>query len=244
MPARHATMPHMMKQLIFDPDDVDAGAARRLGVAADRVHVAAPGGAGQHQVQHDDGAEHDRDGDRHALQRPDGAGERAVLVQDVRADAPARRRATTALMAIAADRLAGQAGLDAVRRGCRWRLSPGSRSPRAPTAPSPSRRTRFLLTSAMISELSIGIVPPSLAICRTTPCQARKKARVATKAGIPTFATRKPVRVPIAAPITKPVGIAIQAEMPCWSSSRPSSRRRRRPCSRPTGRSRRAAART
>ena len=66
----------------------------------------------------------------------------------------------------------------------------------------------------MITSLSTGMVPPSRAIWRTTPCQARKKARVATNAGIPTLATRNPVSVPIAAPMMNAVGIAIQALMP------------------------------
>ena len=54
-----------------DPEDVDAGAPSRLGVAADGVDVAAPCGPGQQRGEHHQEDHQHHDDDRDTLERGD-----------------------------------------------------------------------------------------------------------------------------------------------------------------------------
>ena len=73
-----------------DPLDVDAGPARRLAVAADRVDVAAEARAVEQERRHDHQHEHDRDDPGDALERASGEW-RAVDAADRDERDPARR---------------------------------------------------------------------------------------------------------------------------------------------------------
>ena len=64
-----------------------------------------------------------------------------------------------------------------------------------------------------------GMEPPWLAMASSTPCQARKKARVTTNDGMPTTVTRNPVNTPIATPTATAISTVTHQGMPCLSIS-------------------------
>ena len=98
MPATIASVEHEDEADRLDVRDVDAGAPRGLGVAADRVDVPAERRAHEQEREHDHERDHQRHDPRHALDDDRRRGTLALLVEqvDARSTRPPRGRPTLA----------------------------------------------------------------------------------------------------------------------------------------------------
>ena len=181
------------------PDDaderhVDAGAAGRFGVAADGVDVPAPARCGSSRNVRTTTSTR-MNGTASGTPRSGLAAAEATGPCSAAACRRPRSRASADGLR-ATTRLYGLAARPCVWRWRTFRQARDAAKPATTTTHriQPSDGDRFLLAMAtMTSRWSTAIVPPSLAMMRTTPCHARKKARVTTNDGMPTFATSQPV---------------------------------------------------